>query len=205
MPTTPAGLIISVSRQERMRAMNAIREKMEAGWTTPASEALERELRELDPRFRVVFVDPRAGELPPKYRGPGLIPGRWHMKLLTHPRNEYFPITGPNWEYREPELAIVEEMKSRDLWRAGALEEIRKGEEREEAARVRQEALEREQREDEVALAYRAAKRVSGDGGELRRTDRKGANEENAVPYAGGVSFPRRTGGGLLVPERALR
>jgi hypothetical protein len=183
-----------------MRAINALREKMEATWTTPGSEALERELRLLDDRFRVVFIDPEAGRLPPKMRGPGLIPGRWHMKLYTHPRNEYFPITGPNWEYREPELVIVEEMKARDLWRRGALEEIRKGEEREEADQARQERLEQEQRKDEVALAYRAAKRVSGDGGEHRRHDRKG---ESGIRYAGGVSFPDSTESGLVVPEGA--
>lgn len=194
---TPAGLIVRVSREERMRALDAARAKMEASYSTPSSEALERELRVLDDRLRVVFVDPRAGELPPKMRGPGLIPGRWHVKILTRPRNEYFPLTGPNWTYREPELAIVEEWKARDLWRRGALEELRRDEEREEAARARQERLEREQREDEVALAYRAAKRVSGDGGLDRRFDRKG---ESGIPYAGGVSFPATTESGLIVP-----
>lgn len=180
-----------------MRAMNAVRAKMESSLATPDSEALERELRELDDRLRVIFVDPRAGELPPAQRGPGLIPGRWHLKLLTHPRNEYFPITGPDWEYREPELAIVEEMKARDLWRRGALEEIRKAEDDEERLVARAALLDREQGEDEVALAYRAAKRVRGDGGEHRRTDR---GRDTHVPYSGGVSFPKTTESGLHVP-----
>jgi hypothetical protein len=197
---TPAGLIVKVSREERMRAINALCEKMEASWTTPDSEALERELRVLDDRFRVVFIEPRAGELPPKMRGPGVIPGRWHTKLLTYPRHHYFPITGPNWEYREPELAIVEEMKARDLWRRGALEELRKNEDAEERAQARQAQLEKEQREDEVALAYRAAKRVSGDGGLDRRFDRMRPGVEGVRPYAGGVSTPAPTESGLILP-----
>lgn len=160
-----------------MRAVNARREKMESGHQTPQSEALERELRELDDRLRVIFVDPAAGQLPPALRGQGMIPGRWHIKILTYPRNEYFPICGPNWEYREPELAVVEEMKKRDLWKRGALERIRRAEEDEEARRIRQALTEKEQREDEVALAYRAAKRVPGDNGEHQRFDRKRRGE----------------------------
>lgn len=194
MPTTPAGLHVPISREERMRAIDARREKMESSLQTPQSEALEKELRELDDRLRVRFVDPAAGQLPPAMRGPGLIPGRWHMKLLTHPQNAYFAITGPNWEYRDPDLAVVEEMKERDLHRPGALEEIRKGEEDEERARIRQALLEKEQGEDEVALAYRAAKRVAGDGGEHRR--RMGA---------GGVSLPKAkvSDSGLVLPAGA--
>lgn len=200
MPTTPAGLLVPVSREERLRAIDARREKMESSLRTPQSEALERELRTIDDRLRVRFVDPAAGQLPPKMRGPGVIPGRWHIKLLTRPTNAYFPITGPNWEYRDPELAIVEEMKARDLWRRGALEGIRRGEEADQRRRERQEQLEAEQRRDETALAFRAAKRVRGDGGEHRRTDRRDAPH---VPYAGGVSFPATTDSGLLIPRRA--
>jgi hypothetical protein len=202
MPTTPAGLVVPVSREERMRAINALRERMEEVGDDPQAQRLERELRLLDDRLRVVKISPRAGELHPKERGPGVIPGRWHIKLLTHPQNAYFPICGPNWEYRDPELAIVEEMKERDLWKPGALEKIRKGEEDEERARIRQALLEKEQGEDEVALAYRAAKRVSGDGGEYKRTDRGHAPHR---PYAGGVTTPMETSdSGLLIPAGGL-
>jgi hypothetical protein len=169
MPTTPGGLHVVISREERMRAINALREKMEEDHSDPQANRLERELRLLDDRMRVVRISPRAGELHPKERGPGVIPGRWHIKLLTHPQNAYFPICGPNWAYRDPELAIVEEMKARDLWRRGALEEMRKAEDDEDRRVERASQLDREQGEDEVALAYRAAKRVAGDGGEHRR------------------------------------
>lgn len=197
MGRTPAGLIVSISREERMRAIDARTEKLETG--EPGGEALERELRLIDDRLRVVRISPRAGDLHPRERASGVVPGRWHVKLLTYPRNVYFSITGPNWEYREPDLAFVEELKSRDLWRRGALEEIRRGEEEDERARIRQEILEGEQREDEVALAFSAAKRVRGEGGLFRRTDRKGIRPDRlAVP-----GFPKRSEGGLLIPAGA--
>jgi hypothetical protein len=158
-----------------MRAINALRERMEEDHNDPQASRLERELRTLDERMRVVKIAARAGELHPRERGPGVIPGRWHVKLLTHPVNAYFPITGPNWEYREPEMAVVDEMKERDLWRRGALEEIRNAEDQKERDEARAALLEREQGEDEVALAYRAAKRVAGDGGEHRRRMGMGA------------------------------
>lgn len=185
-----------------MRAMDARRAKMEASWQTPDSEALERELRDLDDRLRVVFIEPRAGTLPPRMRGPGLIPGRWHIKVLAHPRNEYFPIAGPNWEYREPDLAVVEEMKARDMWKPGALDKRRRDEEQEERRRARAALTEAEQREDEVALAWRSAKRVSGEGGLRRRFDRRHRELPGVVPYAGRVDF-ETSDSGLAVPAGA--
>jgi hypothetical protein len=193
---TPAGLEVPISREERMRAIDARRAKMEST-DNSLGAPLERELRQIDDRLRVVYVEPRAGELHPRERGPGLIPARWHIKLLTRPLNAYFPIAGPDWEYRDPELAVAEEMKARDLWRRGALEDIRKREEAQERQRLRDELLQREQHRDETALAYRAAKRVNGDGGEHRRTDRGHAPH---IPYAGGVSFPKTSDAGLLLP-----
>lgn len=203
MARTPAGLIVPISREERMKAINARLERMEEERDDPQAKALERELRVVDDRLRVVFISPRAGELHPRHRGPGVIPGRWHVKLFAHPRNAYFPICGPDFEYRDPDMAVADEMKKRDLWRPGALEEKRKAEEAEERRRIRQALLESEQREDEVALAYRAAKRVSGDGGEHRRYDRKSAGLPGVLPYAGGVSFPKTSDSGLLIPRGA--
>lgn len=179
-----------------MRALDARREQMEAA-DNSKGQPLERELRMIDDRLRVVFIEPRAGELHPRERGPGVIPGRWHMKLLTRPQNAYFPICGEDWVYRDPDLALVEEMKKRDLHRAGALEKIRNAEDDLERSRIRAELTQSEQRVDEVALAYRAAKRVRGDGGEHRRTDLGHAPH---IPYAGGVSFPKTSDSGLVLP-----
>ena len=167
MPTTPAGLEIPVSREERLRAIDAHTEKMETG--EPGGEALERELRLLDDRIRVVRIAERAGELHPRSRAPGVIPGRWHVKLLTRPRNAYFALCGPDWVYAEPGLYWVEKFKAADLWRDGALEEIRRGEDAEERARHRAALLESEGRQDNTAADWRALKRVAGDGGLHRR------------------------------------
>lgn len=198
MPVTPAGLHVPVSREERLRAIDALTEKMETG--EAGGEALERELRQIDDRIRVVRIAERAGELHPRQRAPGVIPGRWHVKLLSYPRNAYFALCGPDWAYSEPDLHWVEKFKAADLWRDGALEEIRKGEDEEERARHRAALLEREQREDTTAENWRALKRVRGDGGELRRTDRGNAPH---VPYAGGVSFAKASDSGLLLPAGA--
>lgn len=198
MPVTPSGLHVPVSREERMRAIDAVTEKMETG--EAGGEALERELRQLDDRIRVVKIAERAGELHPRSRAPGVIPGRWHVKLLTRPRNAYFALCGPDWAYAEPDLYWVEKFKAADLWRDGALEEIRKGEDDDERARARAVLLEGEQRRDNIAEDWRALKRVPGDGGLDRRHDRKG---QRGIPYAGGVSFPKASDSGLLLPAGA--
>lgn len=199
MPVTPAGLHVPVSREERMKAIDAQTEKMET--EEPGGEALERELRLLDDRIRVVKIAERAGELHPRHRSPGVVPGRWHVKLLTHPRNAYFALCGPDWTYAEPGLYWVEKFKEADLWRDGALEEIRAAEDAEERARHRAALLESEQHRDNIAADWRALKRVAGDRGVDRRHDRKG---EKAIPYAGGVSFPTKVSdSGLLLPSGA--
>lgn len=187
MAVTPAGLHVPISREERMKAIDARTEKMETG--EAGGEALEREMRVLDDRIRVVKIAERAGELHPRERAPGVIPGRWHVKLLTHPRNAYFALCGPDWAYAEPDLYWVEKFKAADLWRDGALEGIRRGEDDAERARIRAALLEQEQREDVTAENWRALKRVAGDGGLHRR--RMGA---------GGV---KTSDSGLVLPAGA--
>ena len=198
MPVTRSGLHVPVSREERLRAIDAHTEKMETGEL--GGEALERELHQLDDRIRVVKIAERAGDFHPRARTPGVIPGRWHVKLLSYPRNAYFALCGPDWTYAEPDLYWVEKFKQADLWRDGALEEIRRGEEADERARNRAVLLESEQRRDHIAEDWRALKRVAGDGGLDRRTDRKG---ERGIPYAGGVSFSESSDSGLLLPAGA--
>lgn len=198
MPVTPSGLHVPVSREERLRAIDALTEKMETG--EPGGEALEREMRQVDDRIRVVKIAERAGELHPRSRAPGVIPGRWHVKLLTRPRNAYFALCGPDWAYAEPGLYWVEKFKAADLWRDGALEDIRRAEDKEERAQARALLTEREGRVDNIAADWRALKRVAGDGGLDRRHDRKG---QRGIPYAGGVSFPKASDSGLLLPAGA--
>ena len=106
--------------------------------------------------------------------------------------NHYFVIAGPNGEYRDPELAVVDEMKARDLWRRGALEQIRDNEEAELSRLRQQEITEGEARVEQAAAAYRAAKRVPGEGGETR---------SHAAKRRGGD--PSTSKGGVVLPAGA--
>lgn len=172
-------------------------------WKTkrdPMARALERELKQLDHRIEVDFIDPEAARVPVSERAPGLVPARWHIIVRTAPHldDAYFPILGPNKSYREPELAIVEEMKAADLWQRGVFEKlIKKGDEAAAAAR-RQEITDSEARVEQVAAAYRAAKRVPGDGGLHRRNDLKGRPKRDLA------DTPTTTSkGGVLLPVGA--
>lgn len=179
-------------------------------WRTahdPQAKLLERELKALDDRIEVDFVEPAAATMPLEERAPGLVPGRWHIIVRTGPGldDHYFPIVGPKMAYREPELAIVEEMKARDLWKPQIFDKLLGGWEKEASRLRRQEITEGEARIEEVAAAYRAAKRVPGDGGLHKRHDRKGRpeREEGTTPYAGGVSSPKTSDSGLVLPAGA--
>lgn len=185
------GLRRTASGISFFESLNERRARMEAWWARADRQAkdLEKELRKLDPRFRVVFIDPEAANNKPEARAPGVTPGRWHLKLVTSSINHYFVLAGPNGEYRDPELAVVDEMKKRDLWRRGALEEIRANEEKELKAQRRQEITEGEARVEQTAAAYRAAKRVPGDGGEHRNHARK-RRGEGLGASKGGVLLP---------------
>lgn len=169
--------------------------------TDPQARLLEKELKALDDRIEVDFVDPEAAKVPLEERAPGLVPGRWHIIVKTEfgVDDHYFPIVGENMSYRDPELSIVEEMKARDLWKPRIFDKMLEEWEKEASKLRRQEITEGEARIEQVAAAYRAAKRVSGDGGLTRRHDRKGkpAKEQGVRPYAGGVSTSK---GGLVLP-----
>lgn len=185
------------SRRERMRAWR--------GRIDPQARQLERELKTLDDRIEVDFIDPETAKLPPSERAPGVIPARWHIILRTGPGkdDQFFPILGDGGAYRDPESSIVEDMKRRDMWRPGVFDDIMRSEEKAAAARARQVLTESEARVEQTAAAYRAAKRVPGDGGEHRRHDRKGKpeKEQGVRPYAGGVGpTVTRPKSGLVVP-----
>lgn len=171
--------------------------------TDPLAKLLEKELKQLDSRIEVDFVDPEAAKVPLEDRAPGLIPGRWHIIVKTGPGldDHYFPIVAPDGSmgYRDPTLSIVEEMKARDMWHTGIFDKMVKGWEEDAAKLRRQEITEGESRIETVAAAYRAAKRVPGDGGLHRRHDRKGnvGKEKGTRRYQGGVSHSQ---GGVALP-----
>lgn len=163
-------------------------------WRTahdPQAKLLEAELKRLDSRIEVDFVDPEAAKVPLEERAPGLVPGRWHIIVRTDPGldDHYFPIVGEGMCYRDPELAIVEEMKARDMWHSKIFDKMVEGWEKQASELRRQEITEGEARIEQVAAAYRAAKRVPGDGGEHRSFTAK-RRGEGAGGYSGPVVLP---------------
>jgi hypothetical protein len=124
---------------------------------------IDKALKEHDPHLSLVKVKDGVDEwdLPP-----GCIPGRWHVRRLNPGFiPTFWPIVGPNGEYREPTHTILEEMRARDLHREDTMRALRERQSREGAAKQRGDDLRAEQRRDELAADLRAGKRLAGDGG----------------------------------------
>lgn len=164
MPKTSSGLIVP---------LNAIREEAvdQGPPRAPFVKQINAELQSLDPYLELVWIGPNAK------RGliPGVEPGRWHIRR-TPPGiiHSYWPIMGPEGEYVDPSLQIIEDMKAADLWREGALQELRDRQIREAEKKKKAAELEREQNRDTAAESIRAGKRVFGDGGLTKRKMFKG-------------------------------
>lgn len=144
---------------------NRIREKLVAEFSAhdAQGQALEKELQELDPRLIVRFIENVPDDHPMRL---GIKANRWHIIRKGENDNEldhYLPILGPNFEYRAPEMKVAEDMKKADLWKEGALENLFRERERQTRVKQAESDLKREQLRDEMALAYRSAKRVKGD------------------------------------------
>ena len=143
---------------------NKIHEKLIAEFSEhdAQGQALEKVLKDLDPRLIVRFIE----SIPPDMPRHGIRENRWHIIRTAEHENEYeayLPIVGPNLEYRPPEMKVAEDMKKADLWKEGRLEALFKAREKQELEAKAAEVLKLEQIQDEMALAYRAAKRVKGD------------------------------------------
>lgn len=159
MPKTSSGLIVP---------LNAMREEaVEQGPPySPLVKQINAELKGLDSHLELVWIGPKAAE----GAIPGIVPGRWHIRRtppgLIH---SYWPIMGPDKEYVEPSLKIIEDMKEADLWREGALQELRERQIREAEKGEKEAELKREQNVDVAAMDIRAGRRVFGDGGLKKR------------------------------------
>jgi hypothetical protein len=164
MPKTSTGLIVP---------LNAVRdEAVEQGPPrAPFVKQINAELKKLDSYLELVWIGPNAA------RGviPGVEPGRWHIRR-TPPGiiHSYWPVMGPDKEYVDPSMKIIEDMKAADLWREGALQELRDRQVREAEKKAKAADLEREQNVDVASMDIRAGKRVFGDGGLKKRRMFKG-------------------------------
>lgn len=163
MPKTSSGLIVP---------LNAMREEaVEQGPPlAPFVGQINKELKGLDPHLELVWIGEKAVE----GAAPGIVPGRWHIRR-TPPGmiHSYWPIMGPDKEYVEPTLQIIEDMKRADLWRKGALQELREKQIREAKQAEKDAELAREQNQDVAAEDFRAGKRVFGSGGMKKRVQFK--------------------------------
>lgn len=134
------------------------------------AKALTKELKRLDPYLEIVYIGERVSQVKPEDGAPGVVPGRWHV-VRHNPEtvDSYFPIMGLNGEFREPTFKLIEDMKEADLWRKGALQDLRDRQIKAADRRAYEKRHILEGKKDEAALAYRAAKRVPGEGGMTKR------------------------------------
>jgi len=123
---------------------------------------IDKALKQHDPHLGIVFVkNVPESELPV-----GAVANRWHVERKNPGFvSTYWPIVGPNGEFREPTVAVVEQMQRWDLHNESAMRALRERQGRIEAKRAKHKALEGEQRRDELALDLRAGRRVAGEGG----------------------------------------
>lgn len=104
----------------------------------------DRELRQIHPDLRLVFV-------PPAVCTSGLTPGRYHIRFINdRGPDAYFPLYGDDGEFVEPHGGILEQLKAQDMSKDRNLEDL-----------IRFEA-DREKAKEKEAEAYRAQLREVG-------------------------------------------
>lgn len=134
------------------------------------SNLLLRELKAIDPHLTLVLVSDGADPDEFDY------PGYWYIKKhIPGSVDALFPLAGPNGERLAPGPWILDELQAEDLWNPAVHRDKQEARRRLREARQRAKATEAEQRQDEMAVAYRAAMRVNGDGGMKRAASRMGA------------------------------
>lgn len=141
-----------------MEAQAAEQEGLARQWTA--------ELKRIDPTLSVEWVPEQATEFD--------YPARWHVrKRVPGSVDEWFPLVGDRGEYREPGSWILDAFQANDLWNPRIHRNRKEAKGRLREAKIRAKALEAEQRQDAMAEAVRAARRVRGDQGMTKRTDRR--------------------------------
>lgn len=107
----------------------------------------EYQLRQLDPKLSLVRVSGRAEVY-------GVIPGYWHIVRDNSDSGEpdsYMPLKGEHGEPVEPDSGVLERLRAADLQRPGAIEDMRRRLDREEAASAAQAQAGRDERQAAIA------------------------------------------------------
>jgi hypothetical protein len=127
-----------------------------------AGRALERELKStFGPEMEVVFVKDHP-DLPESCE-----PWRWHVRRNNAPPAvaTYLPIMSEGGGYRDPDAGVIAELAEIDLRRPGVREKLMERTRTDSPHKRAEKDLRKEQRRDVMAMDYRAARRVRGEGG----------------------------------------
>lgn len=149
----PSDVLAANAQMER----EAVRDIAEAArWTD--------ELKRIDPSLSVVWVPEEAVNFDH--------PARWHVrKQIPGTYDEWWPLLTESGGYKAPGGWLLDTLTANDMWNPRVHRSKQEAREKHRRAKVRAREREAEQRQDEMALANRAARRVRGDGGMTKRTD----------------------------------
>jgi hypothetical protein len=134
-------------------------------------EHWDRELKRIDPSLSLIVAKPGSEDV-------GLLPGRWHVqKEIPGAPDEFWPLVGPDDEYREPGAWVLDEFNANDLWDPRVHRTKKEAKQKLSDARARAKRLLAEQRAEEIDFQARAARRVRGESGLVKRTDLKASRK----------------------------
>lgn len=109
-------------------------------------------LQEIDPDLDLVLAHEGAHAEDER-----LLDGYWHIRRRNQGINDsYFPVTGPDGEWAEPSEYHLNQLRERDMWSTGAIDDIYKAQRKREA-RLKYEAdRQRQEKLDELRLHYKS-------------------------------------------------
>lgn len=111
------------------------------------------EVKRVDPSLEIVRAHEQSTD-------PDLIPGHWYLlKHIPGSVDEFMELPKP------PGGWLYDWLTGNDLWNPRVHRSKQEAKEKIRAAKVRARQLEASQRQDEMALAYRAARRIRDDRG----------------------------------------
>ncbi len=113
-----------------------------------------RELQRIDPGLSLIWSPPQADDMELK-------PGRFMIrKRVPGSVDAFIPLEGPEGQYREPGVWMLEMLQGNDMWNDRVKQDRKRIQRHIAEAKARAQQTEKEQRWDEAMLAMRAAKRL---------------------------------------------
>lgn len=116
-----------------------------------------RLLRDLDERLSLVWVNDRLTRVEARRIAPEMVPGRWHVRRRNDgAKDSYMPVTTPDGGYRPMGNDILDELRSKDLWRGDVAARYHGARYREERQTEADRQRRRDERVDGMATAIKA-------------------------------------------------